>query len=97
LSENSTLGKGQTELPEKSQGCGQFTNMPAQRGDDGRCIFAGHLDQDGKTRMSFHQGCEVTVAGTGEQIALPMIRNGTVFNLCLQHQSFVVAEPALSV
>ncbi len=32
--------------------------------------------------MSFHQGCDVTVAGAGEQISLPMTRNGAVFNLC---------------
>ncbi len=32
--------------------------------------------------MPFHQGCDVTVAGAGEQIALPMAGNGAVFNLC---------------
>jgi hypothetical protein len=35
-----------------------------------------------KTRMSFHQRCDVTAAGAAEQIALPMTGNGTVFNLC---------------
>jgi hypothetical protein len=28
------------------QGRGQFTNLPAQCGDDGGCVFAGHFDQD---------------------------------------------------
>jgi hypothetical protein len=32
--------------------------------------------------MSFHQGCYVTVAGAGEQIALPMTGDGAVFNFC---------------
>jgi hypothetical protein len=45
--------------------------VPAQRGDNWRCVFAGHFDQDGKTRMSFHQCCDVTVPGAAEQIALP--------------------------
>ena len=64
------FGHLQASVPSQgaSQGCGQFTNLPAQRGDDGRCVFAGHFDQDDKTRMSFHQGCDVTVAGAGEQI-----------------------------
>jgi hypothetical protein len=56
--------------------------VPTQRGDDCRCVFAGHFDQDGKTRMSFHQGCDVTVPGAAEQIALPMPGNGAVFNFC---------------
>jgi hypothetical protein len=30
------------------QGRGQFTNLAAQRGDDGRRVFTGHFDQDGK-------------------------------------------------
>ena len=32
--------------------------------------------------MSFHQGCDVTVAGAGEQIALPSTGNSTIFNFC---------------
>ena len=55
--------------------------MPAQRGDDRRCVFAGHFDQRGKTRMTFHQGGDVTVLGAAEQIALPMTGNSAVFNL----------------
>ena len=47
-----------------------------------RCVLAGHFDEDGETRMSFHQGCDVTVAGAAEQISLPMTRDGTIFNLC---------------
>ena len=56
--------------------------MPAQRVDDGRCVFAGHFDQDDKTRMSFHQGSDVTVAGAAEQVSLPVTGDGTIFNLC---------------
>ena len=37
---------------------------------------------DGEARMPFHQGCDVTVGGAAEQIALPVARNGAVFNLC---------------
>src|SRR5271170_6273797 len=61
---------------------GEFTSLPGQRIDYGRCVLAGHFDQDGETQMSFHQGCDVTVAGAAEQISLPMTRNGTIFNLC---------------
>jgi hypothetical protein len=43
------------------------------------CLY---FDQHGKTRMSFHQGCDVTVAGAAEQISLLMPGDGTVFNLC---------------
>jgi hypothetical protein len=32
--------------------------------------------------MSFHQCCDVTVPGAGEQIALPMTGNSAVFNFC---------------
>ncbi len=32
--------------------------------------------------MSFHQRCDVTVAGAAEQIAFPMTGNGTILNLC---------------
>ncbi len=32
--------------------------------------------------MSFHQCCDVTVAGAGEQVALPWTGNGAVLNLC---------------
>jgi hypothetical protein len=32
--------------------------------------------------MPFHQGCDVTVLDTAERIALPMTRDGAVFNLC---------------
>ena len=58
------------------QGRGELTNVPAQRGDDRRGVFAGYFDQHGKTRMSFHQRCDVTVFGAAEQIALPMTGNG---------------------
>ena len=55
--------------------------MLAQRGDDRLCIFAGHFDQHGETRMPFHQGCDMTVLAAAEQIALPMTGNGAVINL----------------
>ncbi len=55
--------------------------MLAQRGDDRRCVFAGHFDQHGETRMSFHQGCDVTVPAAAKQVALPMAGNSAVFNL----------------
>jgi hypothetical protein len=54
----------------------QLTNLPGKGGDDGRRIFAGHLDERGKTRMTFHQGSDVTVPGAAKQIALPMTGNG---------------------
>jgi hypothetical protein len=56
--------------------------MPTQCGHDSRRVFAGHLDERGKTRMSLHQGCDVTVLGAAKQIALPMTGNGSVFDFC---------------
>ena len=35
-----------------------------------------------KTRISFDHGCDVTVAGAGEQIAFPMTRNCAIFHFC---------------
>jgi hypothetical protein len=64
------------------QGRGEFTNVPAQRGDDCRGVFAGDFDQHGKMRVSFHQCGDVTVLGACEQIALPVPGNSAVFNLC---------------
>jgi hypothetical protein len=55
--------------------------MLSQRGDDRRGVFAGHFDQHGETRMSFHQGYDMTVFAACEQIALPMTGNSAVFNL----------------
>jgi hypothetical protein len=56
--------------------------VPAQRGHDNRRVFAGHLDESGKTRMSFHQDGDVTVLGAAQQIALPMTGDGAVLNFC---------------
>jgi len=53
----------------------------AQRGDDGRSVLTGHFDEHGKTRVSFHQGCDMTIFAACEQIPLPMIGNSAVFNL----------------
>src|SRR4030088_2514076 len=47
----------------------------------GRCVFAGHFDQHGETRMSFHQGCDMTIPAAAKQVALPMTGNSAVFNL----------------
>ena len=55
--------------------------MLAQRGDDRGCIFTGHFDEHDETRMTFHQGCDMTVLAACEQIALPMTGNCTVLNL----------------
>jgi hypothetical protein len=54
--------------------------VPTQGGDDRHCVFAGHLDQRGKARMTVHQGCDVTVVGAAQQIALPKSGDGAVFD-----------------
>ena len=54
--------------------------MPAQRGDDRIGVFAGHFYQRDKTRVAFHQRGDVAVLGTANQIALPMTRDGAVFD-----------------
>ena len=55
--------------------------MPAQGGDDRLCIFTGHFDEHDETRVSFHQGCDMSVFAACEQVALPVTRNSAVFNL----------------
>ena len=52
--------------------------MLIQCGDDLRCAFAGHFDEHGKTRMSLHQGCDMTVFAASEQVALPMTGKSAV-------------------
>src|SRR5271169_3386057 len=54
--------------------------MPSQRGDDRRRVFAGDFYQRGETRMAFHQGRDVTVPCSAQEIALPMTRNGAVLH-----------------
>jgi len=54
--------------------------VPAQRGHDRRHIFAGHFHQRGKTRMTFHQGGDVSVVRAAQQIALPLTGNGAVLD-----------------
>jgi hypothetical protein len=56
--------------------------LPAQRGDNGRRVFAGDIDQHGTTRMTLHQCGDVTVLRAAEQIALPMAGDGAVLDLC---------------
>jgi hypothetical protein len=74
--------EGKEQLWRSLQRRREFTNLSAERGDDGRCVLAGHFDQDDKARMSFHEGRDVTVAGAGEQIALPVTGNSAVFSFC---------------
>ena len=59
----------QTSIPGQgaSERRGEFTNLPTQRSNDGRGVFAGHLDQDDETRMPFDQGCDVSVLAACEQ------------------------------
>ncbi len=56
--------------------------MPIQCGDDHSRVFAGHLYQRGKTRMSFYQGHDVTVLCVADEMALPMTGNGSVLDFC---------------
>ena len=57
------------------------SNLPAQCGDDGRGVLAGHLDQDDETRMPFDQGGDVSVLAACQQIALPVTGDGAVLDL----------------
>src|ERR1700760_389656 len=60
--------------------CGKTSRVDAE----GREIVGPYLrakDQHSETRMSFHQGCDVTVLAASEQVALPMTGNSAVFNL----------------
>jgi hypothetical protein len=64
------------------QGCWKPANLSAQCGDDRSGVFAAHLDQGRKTRMSFHQCRDVTVFCATHEIAFPMAGNGAVLNFC---------------
>ncbi len=82
--EGPVFGHLQSAVPGQRtpQGRGEFTNVPAQCGDDNSRILAGHLYQRGKTRMSFHQGHNVTVLCAADEITLPITGNGAVLDLC---------------
>ena len=75
------ISSPRSQVNERRRDAGSLTNVPAQRGDDRRRVFAGHFDQHDETRMTFHQGCDVTVLAAAEQIALPMTGDGAVFDL----------------
>src|ERR1019366_8933466 len=51
-------------------------------GDHGSRIFAGHFDQNGKSRMTFYERRDGTVLGAADESAFPMTRNGAVLDLC---------------
>jgi YD repeat-containing protein len=56
-----------------AKGRGEFTNVPTQRGDDRRCVLAGHFDQHGKTRVAFHQcGDVVSQTDTRSNVSKPL-------------------------
>jgi hypothetical protein len=63
-----------------SQGSGEFANLLTPGGNDNFRVFAWHLDQQGKARMTFYQGRHVTVLCTAQQIAFPMAGNRSVFH-----------------
>src|SRR5258708_1055989 len=76
------FGHFQPAIPRQRapQGCGEPANLPAQCGDDRSRVFAPHLDQGSKTRMSFHQRRDVTVFCAANEIAFPMAGDGAVRN-----------------
>jgi len=55
--------------------------MPSQCGDDTAVSLLETFTSAVKTRMAFHQGCDVTVPCAAQEIALPMTRNGAVLHL----------------
>jgi hypothetical protein len=52
-----------------------------ERRHDGIRVSAGYLDEGRKPRLPFNQGHDVAVLRTRDQVALPMARNGSVFDL----------------
>jgi hypothetical protein len=49
-------------------------------GHPGGRVCAVHFDQCSKTRMTFHQGCDVTVVGAAQADGRPNDRDGAVFD-----------------
>jgi hypothetical protein len=80
--EGLVLGHLQSAIPRQraSQSGGKLTNVPAQCRNDNFRVFARHLDQHGKARMTFYQSHNVAVLCTAHQIAFPMARNRAVFH-----------------
>jgi len=82
--ESFVLGHFQPAIPGQRapQSCEQLANVLAQRGDHGGRIFAGHLDQHGKSRMTFYERCDVAVLGVTDEVTFPMAGDGAVLDLC---------------
>src|ERR1700730_13479253 len=81
--ETFVLGHFQPAIPGQrtSQSCGQLANVLAESGDHGSCVFAGHLEQYDKSRMSCPQSCDMTVLGPANEVALPMAGDGAILDL----------------
>ena len=60
--------------------CGEFLDLGGEGRDDGRGVLAIDLDQQRKPGLSFHERGDMRVLRAGDQIALPMPRDGTVFH-----------------
>ena len=78
--EGLVLGHLQPAVPgqRSPQVCWELPNVPG--GHHSGSVFAGHLDERGKTRMTFHQVGDVTVLGAAQQITLPMAGDGAVLD-----------------
>jgi len=62
------LGHLQPAIPRQRtpQRCRESTNVPGQRGNDSRRVFAGHFDQRNKTRRTLYQGGDMAVVGAAQ-------------------------------
>src|SRR5277367_1091341 len=81
--EGLVLGHLVSPIPRQrsAQRRGEFTNVPAQCGDDHRRLFTGYLDQRCEARMPFHQCHDVTVLCAADEIALPVTWDRSVLDL----------------
>ena len=59
----------------------ELTHVARERRHDGIRISAGYFDEGRKPRPPFNQGHDVAVLRARDQVALPMARNGSVFDL----------------
>ena len=66
-----------------AQGREEFANVPAECIDDHRRLFTGYFYQRCEARVPFHQGHNMAVLRTTDQIALPVTWNGSILDISL--------------
>ena len=70
-----------SQVRERRSSCGQLADVLGERGNHGRRIAAGDLDQHRKAGGSFDQRRDVGVVRAAEKVTFPMARHGAILGL----------------